>query len=164
MRARTLVVPSLALLALAPALRAQDNSTLGGAPVENAGGSPTGTGSGGGSPELSPGARFDANAPRQVVVRGLIDLDALIQGNYLDGNNDVSDHRGYGLLRAELGTKVKLDERVATVITIAYYNEAGNTPATGTTTTTTTTPTPTVRRDRGQAVFDDAYVQLKEFL
>jgi hypothetical protein len=165
MRARRLVLaPSLLLIAAMPALRAQD--TLAGAPIENQPGpSPSGgTASGTGLPELSPGARYATNAPRQVVVRGLIDLDALIQGNYLDGNNDVSDHRGYGLLRAELGTKVKLDERVATVITIAYYNEAGTTPATPTSAATTTTPTPTVRTDRGPVVFDDAYVELKEFL
>ncbi len=161
-----LLVTSLALLAgSCPYALAQE---LGGAPVDNAGSATPGstpTNGGGTSMEYAPGSRFGVNAQRQVVVRGLIDLDALIQGNYLDGNNNVSDHRGYGLIRAELGTKVKLDERVSAIITIAYYDEAGSAASSAATTPATpSTPTPTVQRDRGRTVVDDAYVELKEFL
>ena len=50
--------------------------------------------------ESQPGGRLGLNGQRQVVIRGLVDLDALIQGNYLSGNDHIGDHRGYGLIRA----------------------------------------------------------------
>lgn len=149
---RRLLVTSLAALV---AVQAAAEDTLAGAPIETVGNAP-----GAGTPETSPGARFGVNSQRQVTIRGQLDLDALIQGNYLDGNTDASDHRGYGLIRAELGTKVKLDERVTTAITIAYYDEAGSAASTA----PAGPSAPTVPANRGRTVVDDAYVELKEFL
>jgi hypothetical protein len=111
--------------------------------------------------ESAPGSRLQVNAQRQVIVRGLIDLDALIQGNYLDANNDLGDHRGYGLIRAELGTKVKPDEHVSAIITIGYYDEAGSAASTAASTSPTTS---TVPANRGRTVVKDAYVELNQFL
>jgi hypothetical protein len=158
-RAR-LLSTALPLLAAA-GLRAQDVPAP--APIDNAGNAPGSQPAGG--PELAPGSRFPVNSPRQVQIRGLIDLDALIQGNYLSGNNSDSDHRGYGLIRTALGTKVKLDERVAAIITLGYYDEAGSAASnTGSSTTTTTNPLPTVPRDRGRVVLQDGFVEFKQFL
>jgi hypothetical protein len=115
--------------------------------------------------EFQPGNRMGLNGQRQVVIRGLVDLDALIQGNYLGGNDHIGDHRGYGLIRAEMGTKVKLDEKVAAVVTFGYYDEAGSAaPTTSTVPTSPTAATPTVPTNRGRTVLDDGYVDLKEFL
>lgn len=137
-------------------------TTTGGAPVINAGDAP-----GGGTPELTPGQRFNVNSSRQVEIRGLIDMDALIQDNYTDASNNNPDHRGFGLLRADLGAKVTLDERVAAVITLGYYSELGQSAPTTDTVPSDTFPqdvVPTQRRGTGQAVVDEAYVQLQQFL
>jgi hypothetical protein len=115
--------------------------------------------------EFQPGGHLGLSGQRQVTIRGLVDLDALIQGNYLGGNSHIGDHRGYGLIRAEMGTKVKLDERVAAVVTFGYYDEAGSAAsATSPVTTSPTRATPTVPTDRGRTVLDEGYVDLKEFL
>ncbi len=111
----------------------------------------------GGGRETAPGNRLAIGGSRQVLIRGLVDLDGLTKGNYLDGNSNLSDHRGYGLIRAELGAKVKMDEKVSATVTVAYYDEAGNSvPA--------ASATSTARADRSRAVIDDAFVELKEFL
>jgi len=107
-----------------------------------------------GGSETSPGSRLGINGSRTVMVRGLVDLDALSQNNYNDGNDDLSDHRGYGLIRAELGIKVKMDEKVSAAITVAFYDEAGK----------TTGEIDPSRTTKGGTVMDDAYIEMKEFL
>ena len=72
------------------------------------------------SAESAPGPRFGVGQQRSVVIRGMLGFDVLSQGQYLSGNGNASDHRGYGNIRAELGAKVRLDEQVAVVITLAY--------------------------------------------
>ncbi|MBA3709622.1 MAG: alginate export family protein [Planctomycetes bacterium] len=143
------LVTSLALLIGAAAVQAADDLGDGSRLLQQPG------------PEFAPGSRLQVNAQRQVVVQGLIDLDALIQGNYLDANNAVGDHRGYGLIRAELGTKVKTDEHVTATITIGYYDEAGSAASNAASTSTTA---PTVPSNRGRTVVKDAYVDLNQFL
>jgi hypothetical protein len=128
-----------------------------------------GVGSGGGAftglNDLTPG-RGAAGAGRQVIVQGLIDLDLIQHDNYTDGNRNASDHRGYGLMRAELGLKIKLDERAAAVIGFGYQSDIGDY---GTTNQREGRPSPQpnesqIDSNQSQVVLKDAYVNLKEFL
>jgi hypothetical protein len=145
----------LALLGSAGTLVAQDLGTSPAGP--DAQGESSGT-------ENPPGQRFGVNATNQVQLQGSIDLDALIQNNYTDGNDHNSDHRGYGLLRAGLGTKVKIDERVTAVLSVGYYNALGGTaPATLSPDSYPDDLEPTQRRGDGQAVINEAYMQLNQF-
>lgn len=104
-------------------------------------------------------------AGRQVVVQGLIDLDLLQKSNYTDGNGDASDHRGFGLMRAELGLKIKLDERASAVIGFGYKGELGDY---GITNQRPGPPDSGIvaprQSEQSIAVVRDAYVNLKEFL
>lgn len=104
-------------------------------------------------------------AGRQVVVQGLIDLDLLQHDNYTDGKTSASDHRGYGLMRAELGLKVKLDERATAVVGLGYKGELGDYGITnqrpGPADATNESPR---QSEQSIAVIRDAYVNLKEFL
>lgn len=110
--------------------------------------------------------RSASGAGRQVVIQGLLDLDVLQRDNYLDSNKDISDHRGYGVMRAELGLKVKLDERATAVVGFGYRADLGDY---GTTNLRPGKPTPgpqesQIASDQSQVVLKDAYVNLKEFL
>ncbi len=105
-------------------------------------------------------------AGRQVVVQGQLDLDVLQHNNYTDSDSNLSDHRGYGLMRAELGLKVKLDERATAVVGFGYKADLGDY---GTTNLRPGAPTPDanesqIKSDQAQVVLKDAYVNLKEFL
>ncbi|MBA3698690.1 MAG: alginate export family protein [Planctomycetes bacterium] len=113
--------------------------------------------------ELGPG-RIQGGG-RSVFIQGLVDLDGIQQGNYSDGNDDVGDHRSEGWYRAELGTRISVDQRVEVQVTIAgqgvmgdsratsdgtlYPGDADNGPANG---------------QSGNAVLDDAFIKLKDFL
>jgi len=154
------VVASLALLTLLGAGRAQAEDLTGGdstlAPSSN---NPDDA-----SQDNPPGGRFGMNVVNQVQLQGFIDLDALIQNNYTDGDRQNSDHRGYGLLRAGLGAKVKIDERVTAVLQVGYYNALGGTaPSTLAPDTYPDNLEPTQRRGDGQAVINQAYMQLNQF-
>ncbi|HEX3132879.1 MAG TPA: alginate export family protein [Planctomycetota bacterium] len=102
---------------------------------------------------------------RSVYIQGLVDLDAIQQGNYTDGNNDRSDHRSEGWYRAELGTRISVDERVEVQVTIAGQGVMGNSRATNNTDVAlggvTNDP---ANGQSGNAVLDDAFVKLKDFL
>ena len=122
-------------------------------------------GAGGGATEITPGKLQGGG--RQVYIQGLIDLDALQQGNYTDGNSDLSDHRSEGWYRAELGTRIAIDSRVEVQVTIAGQGVMGNGRATengliyNNPSTTTNAPSNGLS---GNAVIDDAFVKLKDFL
>ena len=103
--------------------------------------------------EVAPGPRF-GGSNRTVVIRGMMDLDVVNRGGYLSANGDVSDHEGYGNIRAELGAKVKPDETVGVNITFAYEAEAGD----------NTADDPEGKARAGFAVVDDAFVELRDFL
>ena len=110
--------------------------------------------------------RAAMGAGRQVIVQGQLDLDVLQHNNYTDSSKDLSDHRGYGLMRAELGLKVKLDERASVVIGFGYRADLGDY---GTTNQHPDKPSPgtdesRIASDQAQVVLKDAYVNLKEFL
>ncbi len=105
-------------------------------------------------------------AGRQVVVQGQLDLDVLQHNNYTDADGNQSDHRGYGQMRAELGLKVKLDERATAVVGFGYKADLGDY---GTTNQRPGKPSPgsnesQVASNQAQVVLKDAYVNLKEFL
>ncbi len=162
-----MLVATLALLAGNGAFAADDTTPPMGS--DGSGQTPPGSLSGsaatGTSPEQQPGSRFAVNSSRQVEILGMLDMDALIQDNYTDGNNNHSDHRGYGLLRAKLGAKVTLDEYVTAQIVMGYYNELGNSaPMTSTVQTFPQDLEPTQRRGTGQAVIDQAFVRMQDFL
>jgi hypothetical protein len=130
-------------------------------PTGGPGGGPTG------APisELSPG-RTALGAGRQVIVQGQLDLDVLQRDNYTDSDTDLSDHRGYGQMRAELGLKLKLDERATVAIGFGYKADMGDY---GTTNQRPGAVNPgpdgsQVKSDQAQVVMKDAYVNLKEFL
>ena len=106
------------------------------------------------SAESAPGPRFGVGQQRSVVIRGMLGFDVLSQGQYLSGNGNASDHRGYGNIRAELGAKVRLDEQVAVVITLAYEAEAGD----------NTGNDPYAPSSTGFTVVDDAYAELNDVL
>ena len=153
--------PVPALLILAASLAAGE------APVEvPRGGSTTLGGEG-----LSSFSEFGAGKPsvgaaRQVIVQGQLDLDVLQHSNYTDSDNNLSDHRGYGQMRAELGLKVKLDERASVMIGFGYKADLGDY---GTTNQTPGRPSPganesQIDSNQAQVVLKDAYVNLKEFL
>ncbi len=105
---------------------------------------------------------------RSVFIQGLIDLDALQQGNYTDGNGNLSDHRSEGWFRAELGTRISVDERVEVQVTIAGQGVMGNSRATSDGSIYSASVTPTTNEpangQSGNAVIDDAFVKLKDFL
>jgi hypothetical protein len=145
-----LLVPALALLAT-PSVMA----------VEAPGPGVIGTGTS--VVELGPGKIQGGG--RSVFIQGLVDLDYVNMGNYSDGNDDFGDHRSEGWYRAELGTRISVDERVEVQVTLAgqgvmgdsrptsdgslYPGGAGNGPVNG---------------DSGNAVLDDAFIKLKDFL
>jgi Alginate export len=109
---------------------------------------------------------------RQVYIQGLVDLDALQQKNYYDGNSqnlNADDQRSEGWYRAELGTRIAVDDRIEVQVTLAGQGVMGNGRATdqgsyynpGFTTTAGNTA---ANSDSGSAVLDDAFVRVKNFL
>lgn len=110
-----LLVPGLALIA---------STTLTAADVPGPGVIGTGTS----VVEMGPGKIQGGG--RSVFIQGLVDIDGIQQGNYRDGNDDVSDHRSEGWYRAELGTRISVDERVEVQVTLAGQGVMGNSRAT----------------------------------
>ena len=151
MHRQLLLVPALALLAGA--------ATAADAPGPNV------IGTGTNVMEVGPG-KMQGGA-RSVFIQGLIDLDALQQGNYKDGNGDLSDHRSEGWYRAELGTRIAVDERVEVQVTIAGQGVMGNSRATSDGSIYSASAPVSNGPENGQsgnAVIDDAFVKLKDFL
>lgn len=150
---RPLLVPSLALMAFSAAAVETGGAGAGGQVV----------GPGGTVIETRPG-RLQGGG-RQVFLQGLIDLDYLQQANYLDGNSNVSDRRNQAWLRAEMGTRIEVDSRVEVSLTVGYQGIAGSSQATdnGSIYGNTITNGP-VNGSAGNAVLDDAFVTLKQFL
>jgi len=101
---------------------------------------------------------------RSVYIQGLVDLDAIQQGNYSDGDGDRSDHRSEGWYRAELGTRIAVDERVEVQVTIAGQGVMGNSRATNDGTVYGGASNDPVNGQSGNTVLDDAFIKLKDFL
>lgn len=141
-----LLVPALALLAT-PTVMA----------VEAPGPGVIGTGTS--VVELGPGKIQGGG--RSVFIQGLVDLDYVNMGNYTDGNDDVGDHRSEGWYRAELGTRISVDERVEVQVTLAGQGVMGNSRPTSDVGGVDNGP---VNGDSGNAVLDDAFIKLKDFL
>ncbi len=153
-------------LAMVPAMVVLTSSLVHGADAPG----PTviGGAGGGGATEIIPGKIQGGN--RQVYIQGVVDLDALQQGNYTDGNANnpaMSDHRSEGWYRAEIGTRIAVDSRIEVQVTLAGQGVMGNSRATengliyNNPSTTTNAP---VNGNSGNAVLDDAFIKLKDFL
>lgn len=115
--------------------------------------------------ELGPGKIQGGG--RSVFIQGLVDLDYINQGNYSDGNDDVGDHRSEGWYRAELGTRISVDERVEVQVTVAGQGVMGDNRATSDGSIySATTPIDNgpINGDSGNVVLDDAFIKLKDFL
>lgn len=106
---------------------------------------------------------------RSVFIQGLVDIDGIQQGNYSDGNDDVSDHRSEGWYRADLGMRISLDDRVEVQVTLAGQGVMGNGRATSDGTIYPGGPS----NGNGAGVdgasdtnlvLDDAFIKLKDFL
>ena len=102
---------------------------------------------------------------RSVFLQGLIDLDAIQQGNYTDGNGDLSDHRSQGWYRAELGARISVDERIEVQVSLAGQGiMGGNLPTDNGAIYGVTGTNGPDNGQTGNAVIDDAFVKLKDFL
>jgi hypothetical protein len=115
--------------------------------------------------ELGPGKI--AGGGRSVFIQGLVDIDGIQQGNYSDGNDDAGDHRSEGWYRAELGTRISVDDRVEVQVTIAGQGVMGNSRATSDGTLYPGGASNGSGVDGASdtnAVLDDAFVKLKDFL
>jgi Alginate export len=114
--------------------------------------------------ELGPGKIQGGG--RSVFIQGLVDLDGIQQGNYRDGNDDVGDHRSEGWYRAELGTRISVDERVEVQVTLAGQGVMGDNRATsdGTLYPGGANNGPGTNGQSGNVVLDDAFIKLKDFL
>jgi hypothetical protein len=144
-----LLVPALALLA-GTSLHAAD------APGPNVVGTGTNV--------MEVGSGKIQGGGRSVFLQGIIDLDALQQGNYTDGNDDRSDHRSEGWYRAELGTRISVDERVEIQVTLAGQGVMGDSRATSDGSIYGGAGNDPTNAESGSAVIDDAFVKLKDFL
>jgi hypothetical protein len=112
--------------------------------------------------ELGPGKIQGGG--RSVYIQGLVDLDYVNQGNYTDGNDDVGDHRSEGWYRAELGTRISVDERVEVQVTIAGQGVMGSNLPTSDGSVLGGPDNGPENGDSGNAVLDDAFIKLKDFL
>ena len=147
-----LLVPGLALIA---------STTMMAADVPGPGVIGTGTS----VVELTPGKIAGGN--RSVFIQGLVDIDGIQQGNYRDGNDDVSDHRSEGWYRAELGTRISVDERVEVQVTLAGQGVMGNSRATSDGTLYpggASNGSGVGGASDTNVVLDDAFIKLKDFL
>ena len=97
---------------------------------------------------------YGQTSERQVFIQGLLDFDYIANNNYTDGDSDRGDSIYQGLLRAELGARIELDEHLEVKLTLAYDAEAGD----------RTWTQQGAEDNPGEVVMDDAYVVLKEFL
>lgn len=143
-----LLVPGLALIAGATATAADTPG-------------PGVIGTGTSVVELGPGKIQGGG--RSVFIQGVVDLDYINQGNYTDGNDDVGDHRSEGWYRAELGTRISVDDRVEVQVTIAGQGiMGGSEPTDGGLFGGPANEPP--NGDSGNTVLDDAFIRLKDFL
>lgn len=111
--------------------------------------------------ELGPGKIQGGG--RSVFIQGLIDLDYVNQGNYDDGNDDIGGHRSESWYRAELGTRISVDDRVEIQVTIAGQGVMGSSDPTNQGMFGGPDNGP-VNGDSGNVVLDDAFIKLKDFL
>ncbi len=79
--------------------------------------------------EYAPGRSSTLGGQRQVIVQGDLDLDAITQDNYRDGDQGLGDHRGRGLIRCDFGLKMTLDDKVKVQLILGYHGEAGGVAA-----------------------------------
>ena len=138
-----LVTSLVALVGLAAA--AEEPMPFSGGPANPA---PLGGTTGGGV------SAYGQASERQLFIQGLIDFDYIANNNYTDGTSERSDSVHQGLLRAELGARIELDERLEVKLTLAYDAEAGD----------RTWAQQGTEDNPGEVLMDDAYVVLKEFL
>jgi hypothetical protein len=78
----------------------------------------------GGVSDAVPGRIVDGG--RKIYLTGLVDLDGLKGNNLTDGNSNRSDMRSDGWGRAELGTRVVLDEKLEVGVAVGYVSKAGS--------------------------------------
>jgi Alginate export len=120
--------------------------------------------------EITPGKIQGGS--RQVYIQGLVDLDALQQKNYYDGNSknpNADDYRSEGWYRAELGTRIAVDDRIEVQVTLAGQGVMGNGRATDqgsyyNANFATDTGNTASNSQSGSAVLDDAFIRMKNFL
>lgn len=125
----------------------------------------------GGVQDATPRAISDNG--RRVYVTGLVDLDYVKSNNTTDGSDRRPDMRGEGWGRAELGSRVVLDDRVEVGVTVGYVSQAGNNrplgyeaenpPAPG----TASSPEDSAangHHSSGDVTLEDAFVHLPNFL
>jgi hypothetical protein len=160
------LVPTLLLCAGIPAWAVDSGNAPQPTPAPNPGGNtPSVLGPNGAQTEVAPGK--PQSAGRVVYIQGLVDLDYLQLGRYTSGNSAVSDHRAEEWIRAELGTRIVVDERVEVSVALAYQGVSGTdsptSPANFAANNADTSNAPP-GGSSGNAVVNDAFVKLKEFL
>jgi hypothetical protein len=163
------LVPSLLLVSTAFPAFAVDNTSAPApspTPVGSPGGqTPSVIGPNGGQIEVSPGKTQSAN--RLVYIQGLVDIDYLQLGRYTSANSSIPDHRSEEWIRAEVGARVEVDDRVEVSVALAYQGVSGtDTPTSpaGTAANNNSTSNGPSNGTAGNAVVNDAFVTLKEFL
>lgn len=117
-------------------------------------------------------ARITDNG-RKVYLKGLVDLDAIKSNNTTDGSAKRPDMRGEGWGRAELGSRVVLEDRLEVGVSVGYVSQAGNNrplgyesenpPAVG----SSSSPEANANNgyhSSGDVTLADAYVHLPNFL
>jgi hypothetical protein len=160
------LVPTLLLSAAIPAWAADNANAPQPTPTANPGGNtPSVLGGNGSQVEVAPGK--PQGAGRVVYIQGLVDIDYLQLGHDSSGNSNIADHRAEEWIRAELGARIAVDERVEVSVALAYQGVSGSgTPtspaSTGSNNATTSNAPP--GGTSGNAVVNDAFVTLKEFL
>lgn len=125
----------------------------------------------GGVQDVAPRAISDNG--RRVYVTGLVDLDVMKSQNTTDGSGNRPDMRGEGWGRAELGSRVVLDDRVEVGVTVGYVSQAGNNrplgyddenpPAAGSASSPDANPA-NGYHSSGDVVLEDAFIHLPNFL
>ena len=164
------LVPSLLLISAALPVVAADSTnpppTLAPTPVGSPNGSsPSVIGPNGGQVEVSPGKSQSAN--RLVYIQGLVDIDFVMLGHYTAADGDIPDHRNEEWIRTELGARVEVDDRIEVSVGLAYQGVSGTNSPTqpaGTAANNNSTSNAPVDGSSGNAVVNDAFVTLKEFL
>lgn len=125
----------------------------------------------GGVQDMTPRAISDNG--RRVYVTGLVDIDGVKSNNTTDGSARRPDMRGEGWGRAELGSRVVLDDRVEVGVTVGYVSQAGNNRPLGYESENPPTPgsanSPEANaangnHSSGDVTLEDAFVHLPNFL
>lgn len=114
-------------------------------------------GGGGGTPvqaagnDLQPSGSFFGEQT-QSYLTGSILTEGIYQTNYTDGNDDANDRVGSGWLRANIGARIELQDRVEAKIGVVYEGEFGDRNAYDD------------DQDDGDVAVDEAWILLKKFL